>query len=65
MILQNGKKMSTRQGKSVKLHDVLEASVSLAKKYMKSDYQNINIEEKSDTSINVKQIYYLVNEKKD
>ena len=34
MILQNGKKMSTRQGKSVKLHDVLLEAISLAKKYI-------------------------------
>ena len=37
--------------------------ISLAKKYMKPDYQNISIVEKSETSINVKQSYYLVNEK--
>lgn len=34
MILQDGKKMSTRKGKSVKLHDVLIESVNLAKKYI-------------------------------
>ena len=34
LILQNGKKMSTRQGKSVKLHDVLVEAIELAKKYM-------------------------------
>lgn len=34
LILQNGKKMSTRQGKSVKLHDVLVEAIDLAKKYM-------------------------------
>lgn len=34
LILQDGKKMSTRQGKSVKLHDVLVEAVNLAKKYI-------------------------------
>lgn len=34
LILQNGKKMSTRQGKSVKLHDVLVEAITLAKQYM-------------------------------
>lgn len=34
MILQNGKKMSTRQGKSVKLHDVLVEAIELANKYI-------------------------------
>ncbi len=34
LILQNGKKMSTRHGKSVKLQDVLEEAVSLSKEYM-------------------------------
>lgn len=37
--------------------------LSLAKKYMKSDYQHISIEEVTKTSINVKQTYYLVNDK--
>ena len=37
--------------------------VDLAKKYMKPDYQNICISEKTETSINVMQEYYLVNEK--
>ena len=35
----------------------------LATKYMKEDYQHIAIEEASKTSINVKQYYYLINEK--
>lgn len=35
----------------------------LATKYMKKDYQHIAIEEISKTAINVKQYYYLVNEK--
>lgn len=34
LILQNGKKMSTRQGKSVKLHDVLVEAINLSKQYM-------------------------------
>lgn len=34
MILQDGKKMSTRKGKSVKLHDVLVEAVNLAETYM-------------------------------
>ena len=37
--------------------------IDLAKKYMKPDYQNICISEKTETSINVMQEYYLVNEK--
>lgn len=36
LILQDGKKMSTRHGKSVKLHDVLEEAISLSKEYMLS-----------------------------
>lgn len=35
----------------------------LATKYMKEDYQHIVIEEVSKTAINVKQYYYLVNDK--
>lgn len=34
LILQNGKKMSTRKGKTVKLHDVLVEAIELSKKYM-------------------------------
>lgn len=34
MILQDGKKMSTRHGKSVKLHDVLVEAINLAHKYI-------------------------------
>lgn len=37
--------------------------LSLAENYMKPDYQYIAIEEVSKTSINVKQYYYLVNDK--
>ncbi|MDD2180810.1 MAG: arginine--tRNA ligase [Bacilli bacterium] len=35
MILQDGKKMSTRQGKNVKLHDVLVEAIELANEYIK------------------------------
>lgn len=45
LILQDGKKMSTRQGKSVKLHDVLVEAVDMAKNYMlerKADVENID-----------------------
>lgn len=48
MILQNGKKMSTRQGKSVKLHDVLLEAISLASKYIEE--RNNNIEDKERIS---------------
>lgn len=46
LILQNGKKMSTRQGKSVKLQDVLEEAVSLAYKYVEE--KNPSLENKED-----------------
>lgn len=48
MILQNGKKMSTRQGKSVKLHDVLLEAISLAGKYI--DERNSSIPDKENIS---------------
>jgi len=48
MILQGGKKMSTRQGKSVKLHDVLVEAIDLAKKYI--DEKSPNLENKDDVS---------------
>jgi len=48
MILQNGKKMSTRQGKSVKLHDVLVEAISLANKYI--DERNSSIPDKENIS---------------
>lgn len=35
----------------------------IAKKYMKPDYQHIEIESKTKTAANVKQYYYVVNEK--
>ena len=41
MILQDGKKMSTRHGKSVKLHDVLIEAINLAMKYIEDrDLEN-------------------------
>jgi len=48
MILQNGKKMSTRQGKSVKLHDVLLEAISLASKYIEE--RNSDIPDKENIS---------------
>ena len=41
MILQDGKKMSTRHGKSIKLHDVLIEAIGLAYKYIEDrDLEN-------------------------
>ena len=37
--------------------------LTLAKNYMKKNYKSVEIQEKSNTSINVSQSYYLVNEK--
>ena len=42
LMLQNGKKMSTRQGKSVKLHDVLLEAIDMAKTYIRDDLTNID-----------------------
>lgn len=42
LMLQNGKKMSTRQGKSVKLHDVLLEAIDMAKTYIRDDVTNID-----------------------
>lgn len=42
LMLQNGKKMSTRQGKSVKLHDVLLEAIDMAKTYIRDDIANID-----------------------
>ncbi|MBO4600855.1 MAG: arginine--tRNA ligase [Bacilli bacterium] len=48
LLLQDGKKMSTRQGKSVVLMDVLNESIDLAKKYILEKNPNIeNIDEVS------------------
>jgi len=41
MILQDGKKMSTRHGKSIKLHDVLIESINLAKQYIEERTNSI------------------------
>lgn len=50
MLLQNGKKMSTRHGKSVILMDVLNESIELAKKHILEKNPNIgNIDEVSKT----------------
>lgn len=43
MLLQNGKKMSTRHGKSVELMGVLNESIDLAKKYILEKNPNIDI----------------------
>ena len=49
MLLQDGKKMSTRHGKSVVLMDVLNESIDLAKKYILEKNPNIdNINEVSE-----------------
>ena len=49
MLLQDGKKMSTRHGKSVVLIDVLNESIELAKKYILEKNPNIdNISEVSE-----------------
>lgn len=50
MLLQNGKKMSTRHGKSVILMDVLNESIDLAKKHILEKNPNIeNIDNVSKT----------------
>jgi len=50
MLLQNGKKMSTRHGKSVILMDVLNESIDLAKKHILEKNPNIdNVDEVSKT----------------
>lgn len=50
MLLQNGKKMSTRHGKSVVLKDVLDESIELAKKHVLEKNPNIeNIDDISKT----------------
>lgn len=40
-----------------------DSILKLAKKYMNTNYKHVCIEDKSRTSINVKQSYYLINEK--
>lgn len=50
MLLQNGKKMSTRHGKSVVLKDVLDESIELAKKHVLEKNPDIdNIDDISKT----------------
>lgn len=51
MMLQDGKKMSTRKGKSVKLHDVLIEAITLAKEYIKD--RNLNNQDQISTQIGV------------
>ena len=48
MLLQDGKKMSTRHGKSVVLKDVLDEAIALAKKYITE--KNPNLENIDDVS---------------
>lgn len=48
MVLQNGKKMSTRHGRSVKLQDVLEEAIALAKQYIED--KNPSLENKEEVS---------------
>lgn len=46
MILQNGKKMSTRHGKSFELKDLLNEAISLSKKYLEEKNANVeNVDE--------------------
>lgn len=45
LILQDGKKMSTRAGKTVKLHDVLLEAVSLAQSYIENRNQDLDNKE--------------------
>lgn len=51
MILQDGKKMSTRHGKSVKLHDVLVEAIDLAHKYI--DDRDLDNKEEISNKIGV------------
>ncbi len=46
MVLQDGKKMSTRKGKTVKLHDVLVEAKDMAKTYIKNA-DSVDVEEVS------------------
>lgn len=48
MVLQDGKKMSTRHGKSVKLQEVLEEAIELAGKYIEE--KNPNLENKEEVA---------------
>ena len=48
MVLQDGKKMSTRHGKSVKLQEVLEEAIELAYKYIEE--KNPSLENKEEVA---------------
>jgi len=48
LILQEGKKMSTRKGKTVNLNEILNESIELAKQYITQ--KNPNLENKEDVS---------------
>ncbi|NLL44688.1 MAG: arginine--tRNA ligase [Mollicutes bacterium] len=48
MVLQDGKKMSTRYGKSVKLYDVLLEAIGLARKYIEE--RNADLDNKDEVS---------------
>lgn len=48
MILQGGKKMSTRHGKSIELKDLLDEAINLSKKYLEEKNAKVdNVEEAS------------------
>ena len=51
LILQGGKKMSTRNGVSIKLDDVLKESIKLAKKHIEE--KNANLENKDEIATKV------------
>ncbi len=53
MILQDGKKMSTRKGKIVKLHDVLLEAIELANKYIEERDPNLKNAEEISRQIGV------------
>ena len=53
LILQDGKKMSTRQGKSIKLHDVLVEAIELAQKYIEERSADLDDKEEVSRQIGV------------
>lgn len=53
LILQDGKKMSTRQGKSIKLHDVLVEAIDLAHQYIEERSANLDDKDKVSRQIGV------------
>ncbi|MDD2377401.1 MAG: arginine--tRNA ligase [Bacilli bacterium] len=53
MMLQGGKKMSTRQGKSIKLHDVLVESINLAKNYIEDKSPDLDNKDEISRKIGV------------